>query len=74
MLFTKLKKMGNFYRILIPKDELSRLDLSENQKLFIDIIKKENPLKEMFGFAKTYKLSKSCSEIIKEARKESRVD
>jgi antitoxin component of MazEF toxin-antitoxin module len=74
MISAKLKKWGNSYGILIPRDELSRLDISEDQELFVDIIKKENPLKEMFGFTKTHKLSQSSSEIIKEARKELRVD
>ncbi|MFT4298013.1 MAG: hypothetical protein ACMXX5_02370 [Candidatus Woesearchaeota archaeon] len=74
MISTKLKKWGNSYGVLIPRDELDKLNLGVNQEVFVDLIKKENPLKEIFGFAKVHKLSKSSSEIIKEAREELRVD
>ncbi|MFT4343549.1 MAG: AbrB/MazE/SpoVT family DNA-binding domain-containing protein [Candidatus Woesearchaeota archaeon] len=72
MLTAKLKKWGNSYGILIPKDELTKMDLNEGQEVFIDIIKKENPLKDLFGFSK--KNLKSTNQIIKEARDELRVD
>lgn len=72
MLTAKLKKWGNSYGILIPKDEVTKMDLNEGQEVFIEIIKKENPLKDLFGFSK--KNLKSTNQIIKEARDELRVD
>ena len=74
MIAAKIKKWGNSYGILIPKNELHKMNLGENQEVIVDISKKENPLKEMFGFAKKSKLKKSTKQIIKEVRSELGVD
>ncbi|MFT4303597.1 MAG: hypothetical protein ACMXYG_03460 [Candidatus Woesearchaeota archaeon] len=74
MISTKIRKWGNSYGLLIPKDEFIKLNISENQEVLVNITKKENPLKELFGFNKSHNISKIPSEIIKEARKDMRVD
>ena len=52
MIQCKIKKWGNSIGILIPKEEAKILNLSEGQEVAIEITKKENPLKELFGFGK----------------------
>jgi len=74
MIAAKIKKWGNSYGILIPKNELQKMNLGENQEVIVDISKKENPLKEMFGFAKNVRPKKSAEQIIKGARKDLGVD
>ena len=58
MLVCKIKKWGNSFGLLIPKTELRKMDMSENQEVIVDITKKENPLKELFGFGKKSKITK----------------
>lgn len=50
MLVCKIKKWGNSIGILIPKEEALDLHLKENQEVVVEIAKKENPFKELFGF------------------------
>ena len=52
MIVCKIKKWGNSVGILIPKSEATELHLKEGQEVGIEITKKENPLKELFGFGK----------------------
>lgn len=66
MIATKIKKWGNSIGVIIPKEEANKLNLKEDQEVTIEI-KKENPLKELFG---TLKFKKSTEEILKETRKE----
>lgn len=73
MIAAKVKKWGNSLGVVLPKDELVKMDIKENQEVIIDISKKENPLKELFGFAK-HKLKKPTEQIIKEARKDLGID
>jgi len=58
MIATKTRKWGNSLGVLIPKDEVENLNLKENQDIIVDIIKKENPLKELFGSGKHNKITK----------------
>jgi len=74
MIAGKIKKWGNSYGILIPKKDMVDMDLKEDQEVILDITKKENPLKELFGFAKKNKIDGSTEEIIKEVRKDLGVD
>lgn len=52
MLVCKIKKWGNSIGVLIPKEEAVQLKLKEGQEIAIEITKRENPLKELFGFGK----------------------
>jgi len=74
MITGKIKKWGNSFGLLIPKDELRRLNIGENQEVVADITKKENPLKELFGFAKRHNVKKSTEQILKETRKDLGID
>lgn len=68
MISCKTKKWGNSLGILIPKDEAEKLSIQENQQVLIEVYKKENPLRELFGTAKG--IRKSTKEIIDEVRRE----
>ena len=65
MIATKTRKWGNSLGIIIPKEEVENLNLRENQTIVVEITKKENPLKELFGFGK---LKKPTEELLKEIR------
>jgi len=58
MIIGKIKKWGNSLGLLIPKKELSRMNIRENQEVIVEITKKDNPLKELFGFGKKNKITK----------------
>jgi len=66
MIVAKTKKWGNSIGIIIPKEELNKRNIKEDQEIVITIEKKENPLKELFGFGKGKKLTQGS---IKESRK-----
>lgn len=52
MFICKIKRWGNSIGVLIPKDDATQLQLKEGQEVAIEITKKENPLRELFGFGK----------------------
>ena len=52
MFACKTKKWGNSLGLLIPKPEATRLNLQENREVVVDIIEKDNPFKELFGFGR----------------------
>jgi len=54
----KVKKWRNSMGIIIPKDEVNKMNLKEGQKIVITIEKTENPLKELFGFGKDNPITK----------------
>lgn len=58
MIVGKIKKWGNSIGLLIPKEEAVSLNLKENQEVSVEITKKENPLKELFGFGRNNKITK----------------
>ncbi|MFH1072361.1 MAG: hypothetical protein V1743_02945 [Nanoarchaeota archaeon] len=58
MIITKTKKWGNSIGVLIPKEEVRNLNLKEDQEIMLDVIKKGNSLKELFGFGKGDKISR----------------
>lgn len=58
MIATKTRKWGNSLGIIIPKEEVKNMSLKENQTVIVEITKKENPLKELFGSGKHNKITK----------------
>ena len=58
MIIGKIRKWGNSLGLLIPKDDAMGLGLKENQVVGVDIIKKDNPLRELFGFGVKNKISR----------------
>ncbi len=68
MLVSKTKRWGNSLGIIIPKEAVKELGLIENQEIVVDITKRENPLKELFGAGKD-RLKQPTQELLKELRK-----
>jgi len=58
MFVCKTKKWGNSVGLLIPKPEAKRMNLQENREVIVDIIEKENPFKELFGFGREKQISR----------------
>ena len=58
MIVCKTKKWGNSIGLIIPKSEFRKMNIKENQEVIVEITKKGNPLKELFGFGKKNKITK----------------
>lgn len=58
MIIGKIRKWGNSMALLIPKDEAISLNLSEGREVAVEITKKDNPLKELFGFGAKNKITR----------------
>ncbi|MBI2144158.1 AbrB/MazE/SpoVT family DNA-binding domain-containing protein [Candidatus Woesearchaeota archaeon] len=65
MLVCKTKKWGNSIGIRIPKRAAEELGIREEQEVVVEIAKKENPLREMFG---ALKFTEPTEKILKEIR------
>ena len=52
MITAKARPWGNSLGIVIPKKVVDTLHLHSGEELLITVEKKENPLKELFGFGK----------------------
>ena len=74
MIAGKIKKWGNSFGVLIPKKEMEKMNLKEDQEVIVEVTKKGNPLKELYEWGKTHKLSKPTEQILKEARKDMGID
>ena len=62
-LTTKIRKWGNSYGIVIPKNFLKDKKMRENEEVDVILIKKGNVLRETFG---TIKFKKSTKQMMKE--------
>lgn len=58
MITGKIRKWGNSIALLIPKEEARSLDLREYQEVAVEITKKDNPLRELFGFGRKNKITR----------------
>lgn len=63
----KTKKWGNSIGIIIPSEAVERLNIKPEERIIVEIEKKSNVLKEMFGTGKSRKTAK---QMVDEARKE----
>ena len=63
----KTKQWGNSIGVVIPIETVERLSIKPEQKIIIEIEKKEPILKELFG---AIQFKKPTSQILKEARKD----
>lgn len=61
------KKWGNSIGVVIPVEIVERMGIKPNQDILIEVERKNNVLKEMFGKAKSRKSSKK---MIEDFRKE----
>jgi len=58
MFVCKTKKWGNSLGLLIPKPEAVKLNLQENREVVVEIMEKDNPFKELFGFGRQKQISR----------------
>ena len=63
----KTKKWGNSIGVVIPKETIERFNIKPEEEIIIEIEKKNNVLKELFGKAR---FKKSSKKMIQEFRKE----
>ena len=63
----KTKKWGNSIGIVIPVEAVERFNIKPEEEILIEIEKKNNVLKEMFGKAK---FKKSTKKMIEDFRRE----
>lgn len=61
------KKWGNSLGVVIPIWAVEKFGLKPEENIIIEINKKENALKELFG---AIKFKKSTKQILQDARKE----
>jgi antitoxin component of MazEF toxin-antitoxin module len=63
----KTKKWGNSIGVVIPIEIIERFNIKPEEEIIIEIEKKNNVLKDMFGKAR---FKKSAKKMIKEFREE----
>ena len=63
----KTKKWGNSIGVIIPMETADKLNIKPEETIVIEINKKENVLKELFGAMKS---KKPTEQMLKEVRKE----
>ena len=63
----KTKRWGNSIGIIIPSETVDRFNIKPNEEIIIEIEKKENVLKELFG---AVKFKKSAKKILRDVREE----
>ena len=61
------KRWGNSIGVVIPIELAEKLNIKPEETVIIDISKRNNSLKELFGAIKT---KKSTEQMLKEARKD----
>ncbi len=61
----KTKKWGNSVGVVIPSKIANRLNLKPEETILIEIMKKNNALRELFG---SIKFGKSTEKMLKETR------
>lgn len=64
---TKTKRWGNSIGIVIPQETIVAMDIKQGEFIIIDIQKKENVLRELFG---NLKFRKSTEQLLREAGKD----
>ena len=66
MLICKTKRWGNSIGIRIPKKAAEEMGIGEEQEVVVEIKKKGNPLRELFG---ALKFNEPTEKILKEIRR-----
>lgn len=64
---TKMKKWGNSLGVVIPAESVDSLGLRPEEEITIEISRKGNVLKELFG---AVKLKRPTKEVVHDARKD----
>ena len=65
---SQVREWGRSLGVVIPKDVVSQEHIKAGDKITLLILKKPNPIKEIFG---TFKFKKSTQKILDEADRES---
>lgn len=63
----KTKEWGNSIGIILPREIVDELSISTGEELVIDVKRKQNVLKELFG---SVHFKKKTDELLKEVRQE----
>ena len=63
----RTKRWGSSIGVVIPSETIERLNIKPDEDIVIEIEKKNNVLKELFG---AVKFKRSTEEILKETRKD----
>ena len=63
---TKIRKWGNSYGLILPKNIVENQNLNENDTVLVNVKPKKVDLSVIFGICK---FKKSTNEIIKEIRR-----
>jgi len=63
----EVRRWGNSVGVVIPKEVVRKLHVKAGDQVVIDIQKRDNPLKELFG---SMKFSKPTKELLAEVRAE----
>ena len=57
MIKCKTKEWGNSVGVIIPSEVVREMNIGTNEEIILEIKKKENPLRELWGFGKGKKLT-----------------
>ena len=68
MIKGKIKKWGGSFGLFIGKKDAEALDIKENHEVMVEITKKTDVLKELFGASKG-KIRKNTEGILREIRR-----
>jgi antitoxin component of MazEF toxin-antitoxin module len=71
MIIAKTRKWGNSIGVVLPKEEIDRLKIKENEEIILEIRKKDNPLRELYE-AKLPKITRKEFEEFRKEFKESK--
>ncbi len=63
MIESKIRRWGNSYGVLIPKKEIERENLRDNEPVIVIVKRKISPAKELFG---SLKIEESTDKIMME--------
>jgi antitoxin component of MazEF toxin-antitoxin module len=63
----KTRQWGHSLGIVIPRETIERLHISPDEEIVVEIRKKENVLKDLWG---AFKFKKPTHELLKEVRRE----
>ncbi len=62
---TKVKKWGNSYGLLIPKQQVKAGNIKEEQELHVIVINKNKAIKESFGMLKGWKSGQNVKDQLR---------
>lgn len=65
-MIAKTKQWGNSLALIIPNDKVKEMKLKSGEEVNVNIEKRSNVLKELFG---AIKFNKSTEQLLKEERK-----